>query len=460
MSRAAFLAAPLLLAACAHAPTTPPAVSAQQEWEGRLGTATEVVPAWWRGFRDPVLTSLIAEAEARNVDLRLAAERVLQARAMRRAAAAELFPDTSVQISTSAASGSRTGSDSAAGAFGIAWEPDISGRLAAARRAASSDLRATQADAEAVRQLLFEEVAGTYIDYRLRETLVAVADRTLAAQEGTLRLTRDRFDFGMASDLDVQRMTALVSQTRAQRTVARAAADADRIRLSYLIATTPQDMATRLRDKVAIPTAEPISVLLSPADVLARRPDVAAAADRYAAAAARRDEAAALRLPSLTLSGLVGLGNDDLGGIFDGGADFASIAANLAMPLLDFGRRKAQLESADSVLRQAALAYEATVRQALQETQTGVVAYLQGQVRERDLAQAADAARKAEELSRLQFLAGTISQLEVLDASRTVYEAEQQHASALADVSLRLVSLYRMMGVAPETTATAEAVPR
>ncbi|WP_423603292.1 efflux transporter outer membrane subunit [Sphingomonas sp. MS122] len=457
MTRTLLLPFPILaiLAGCAQTPAAVPTPSnLPARWEAASPVSTGEIPgAWWSSFDDPVLDGLIDSGQQHNVDLRIAAERVIASHALRRAATAGFFPEIRAEAGVTAAR--RTANDSAGIGLGASWEPDIGGRLSAAVRAARADTGATAADAEAVRLLLIEEITRAYIDYRLQRALIALTTRTVAAQEETLRITRDRFEFGMASALDVERAAALVSQTRSEQAVASEAADADRFRLAYLLSTTPENMTARLATGDAIPAADPLVVLRSPADVLAARPDIRAATARYAATAARRDGAAGLRLPSLSLSGLVGLDAGGIGSLLDGGTTIASVAAALVLPALDFGRRRAELDAADSQLRVAGLDYERVVRSALQETQTGIVSYLQGQMRERELGRAAEAARRAAALSQLQYREGTLSQLEVLDAARTVYQAERDHARALADVSARLVSLHRQMGVAPAAPVTA-----
>ena len=462
-TQALILLAIPVLAGCVHAPAAPPELSVPpSRWEADNLATGETPGEWWTSFGDPVLDRLIDDAQTHNVDLRLAAERVIGSQALRRSATAGLFPELTVQGSSTEArrpTGLGQG-DSASVGLGATWEPDISGRLSAAIRVARANVTASDADARMVRLLLLEEVTRDYIDYRLQRTLANLTARTVAAQEETLRITSDRFTFGMASELDVRRIDSLVAQTRSQSAVAMEAADTARFRLAYLLATTPDDVAVRLGNGDNIPAADPIRVLATPADVLRQRPDIQAAVARYAAAAGERDIAAAARLPSLSLSGLVGLNANGVGSLLDGGTSIASVVAGLVAPIFDFGRRAANVDAADSTLRQAGLSYERTVRTALQETQTAIVSYLQGQVRERELARAADAARRAEALSQIQYREGTLSQLEVLDAARTVYQAERDHAQAVADVSTRLAALYRAMGVAPEEPAVAQVAAR
>jgi len=307
----------LILAGCAHSSAIPPKPGGTPDrWEATMPVATGEMPgAWWSSFDDPVLDAMIDGGMKHNVDLRIAAERVLGSQALRRAATAGLFPDIRAEASANEARGATGLGDAASAGIGAGWEPDISGRLSAAVRAARADIAASAADAEAVRLLLVEEIARAYIDYRLQRRLIALNRSTVDAQEETLRITRDRFEFGMANRLDVERAAALVSQTRSEHAVAAQAAAAARFRLSYLLSETPEAIAARLAGGDVIPVADPLTILRSPADVLGARPDIRLAEARYAASAARRDGAAALRLPSLSLSGLIGLDGNGVGAL-------------------------------------------------------------------------------------------------------------------------------------------------
>jgi outer membrane protein TolC len=183
--------------------------------------------------------------------------------------------------------------------------------------------------------------------------------------------------------------------------------------------------------------------------VIARRPDVQAAQRRLIAAAEQRNVAAALRYPRITLAGLLGVEGARVEDLLDSGTRTYSVSAGLLAPLIDFGRIRAAIDAADAIQEQAYLSYELTARTALQETQTALVLYTQGKLRQRELAQAAESARRAAELARRQYTAGALSLLEVLDAERSVYAVELEAAQATADVSIRLVNVYQSLGLVP-----------
>ncbi len=455
-----------LLAACGHmsppAATLPPTLATGWEAPNQFAIAETAALSWWENYNDPILNALIETALTHNADVRLAAERILQATAYRRGAGRELLPNISgsagiTEDDSDAAANRR---DYADAGLSVSWEIDISGRLTAALRAARANARATVADAEAVRQALTESVTRTYIDYRLQRALLNLTIDTVRAQESTLRLTKDRYELGVAGDLDVQRAQVLLSQTMAQEANARAAADIARFRLATLLASTPSAILDQLGADGPVPMADPIAVLQTPSALLAHRPDVKAARALYDAAAARRQVAAAARWPSLSLFGLLGVEGQDIGAVLDGQTQIRSLGASLTAPIFDFGRLSAQYDAAASELRQAEIVYEQTARGALEEAQTALVLYVQETIRLGRLSDAATAAQKAAEISQLQYTEGTLSQFEVLDADRTVYQAQREEVQSRALMSASLAGLYRSMAFAPDPSQTLAELPQ
>ncbi|MGE0665719.1 MAG: efflux transporter outer membrane subunit [Sphingomonadales bacterium] len=452
------------LAGCAADPKPVPTAELQQSWQGAPeGTrVADVAPrAWWLDFGDPVLDRLIGMAQTRNLDLRLAEARVMEARALRTGARAELFPEL-----TGAAAADRTRArpnqtnpqpTRARNTFGLSlgatWEADLFGRLRSEARAAGADLEASEADRDAVRLTLLAEVARTYMEFRLWQAQAVLAEKNAEAQAGTVRITRARFEQGMGSRLDLERTVAQLSQTRATVPQAREQAESARHRLVLLLATRPEELAAIVPEQSPMPDADALSVLAAPTQVIALRPDIRAAERRLLAAAERVKAAEALRYPQITLSGLLGVESDRIGELFNPGTKIWAAGGSLLQPLFDFGRIRANIDAADARQEQAYLSYELTVRTALQEAQTAIILYTQGVVRQKELAAAVEAAQKASDLAHRQYQEGTLSLLEVLDAERTLYEAETDWTQATADVAMRLVSVYQTMGVVPPAAA-------
>lgn len=451
-----------LLAACSQ-PVKRLPDDMQGSWidaEHGTSAADAVALTWWRAFDDSTIDALVEMAQQRNLDLRVAEARVREVRAQRRETVANLAPQIDASIDGERSSGrtSASGSeavmeDTATAGASVSWEIDLFGRLRAEARAANAELRAVEADRDGVRLTLIAEVVRSYLEFRLYQVQTELAARNAQAQEETVRITRARFDQGFASRLDLERTLASLRSTRAQIPQSRELAESARYRLVLLTASTPEALNGLLpaptTDPADLPDSDAESVLLTPADVIARRPDVQAAERRLIAAAEQRNVAAALRYPRITLAGLLGVEDDRVENLLDTGTRTWSVSAGLLAPLIDFGRIRAAIDAADAVQEQAYLTYEQTARTALQETQTALVLYTQGKLRQQELAQAAQSARRAAQLARRQYTAGALSLLEVLDAERSVYSVELDEAQATADVSIRLVNVYQSMGLVP-----------
>lgn len=449
------LAVLLALTGCASsAPTKLPSSEFQQGWESAPAAerSASVDAAWWRSFGDPVLDALMAQAERRNLDLRIAEARIREARALRQGARAELFPQLNGTAGIGYGRTALANEERISASIGAeaSWEADIFGRLRKTANAADADWAATVAERDGVRLSLAAEVARAYLEYRLYRTQHTIAGANTKAAEETLRIAQARFAQGVSSRLDVERTLSSLSETRARAAQLAELAESSRHRLVLLLATTPAELAAVLPEAGALPSANALGVLLTPTEVIGLRPDVRVAEARLLAAISRREAAEALRYPRITLGSMLGLqSGSEASALLSGGSLIWSIGANLLAPLLDFGRIRATIDAADARQEQAYLSYELTARTGLQEVQTALILYTQGEIRRTELAAATDSARKAAALARRQYAEGTLSLLEVLDAERTLYALELQAAQATADVSLRLVRLYQTMGLMP-----------
>jgi outer membrane protein TolC len=457
-----------------------------------VGVAAELDRTWWLAFNDATLNQLMRDALQRNLDLRAASARVLEANASRKSSNAQLWPrfDAALDVTRARAlsrdSAEEAQSESprttAQAGVNASWDVDISGRLRHAARAADADLQALEADQEAVRLAVLAEVARNYIEYRQYVAQYTLAQKNSEAQRSTVRITQARFREGMASRLDLERAQTQFFTTKATVPQALEQMEASRARLALLLATSPEllektlprasevkaaadiaaDSSKTEADKKqfgeavsdatlqAIPDANADMVLLTPAQVLAQRADVRAAERRLASASERLQAAGALRYPTLNLAGMIGVASDDVGDLFSANDTRVwSASGGLLAPLFDFGRIRAQINAADARQQQAYVAYEQTVRSALADTQTAIFYYTQGVQRQRALADAVTSARKAAELAHRNYTEGALSLLDVLVAEQSLYDSELAWSQATANVSLRLVALWQAMGVVP-----------
>jgi NodT family efflux transporter outer membrane factor (OMF) lipoprotein len=403
---------------------------------------------WWEGFDDPSLDRLVTLALEDNLDLAAAAERIREQRANRRQASSVLLPAVVLSGSHEKARNAGDGRDEDYFyGLDLAWELDLFGRLRALTRAAQANQQAAVADFQALRVSLIADVASTYLDYRLALREEAIAQRATQAQAETARITQIRFDQGTASGFDVERFNAQVDITRAAIPAARARAANARYTLAYLLNRDQAEIDEILQAEERIPgipeDSRVLALLEIPASSLRGRADVRSAELRMLAAGEELNAARALRYPQLTLGGLIGVEQG-------ASATSWSLSGQLLQPLVDFGQIRSIIDATDSRQRQSLLAYQSSLINALRETRTAITTYAQGLDRQRMLDQAVRSSTRATELARRQYDSGTVSLIEVLDAQRTLFDAQLSEVQASTDVLLRWVEIYRTLGLAPE----------
>lgn len=449
-----------------HAPKTmPPAAWNTDPGTGLAMTNTNLgaLAHWWTTFDDPVLTDLIARAQAGNQDVRQAVARVRQARAQRGIARAAELP--TIEASGSA---SRTRSSGQAGngrlsnlyANGLdaSWDADLFGGQRRTLEAATATWQASQEDLRDVLVTLCSEVALRYVDVRAYQTRLSITESNLASQVKTYDITRWRYEAHLVTQLDVDQARLGLEQTRATLPALQTGLDQARHQLAKLLGLEPEALHALLKERRPLPvTAHDIALRL-PADVLRQRPDIRRTERQLAAQTAEIGVAAAARYPNFTLSGSIGLEALEAGNLYTLGARTASGAAAAGWTLFDGGKIR-QTIAVQTALQEEALAlYQATVLTALQEVEDALVAYANEQARRRALTDAAQAAQSAFALARDRYASGLIDFEAVLTTQQSLLAVQDSLASSEATVISDLIRLYRALGGGwtdlPPATAT------
>lgn len=401
---------------------------------------------WWQRFDDPLLTTLITDALTHNTDLRTAQAALAQARARRDRARAGWFPSLDAGAG---ARESRTGSVSNeryTASLDASWEPDLFGATQGTVNAADADLAASTATRDGVRIALAAEVALAYVEVCTNHLRRDIAQRNLAAQDETLALAGWRAEAGLASELEVAQARAAREQTQAQLATRDTALTTARHRLAVLTGRPPSALDDLLAAPRPIPRAGSAPDTGIPANTLRRRPDVRAAEQRLLAESARLRATRAARYPSLTLGGSLGIEALSAGALTSGGTSTRSLLASLSVPLLDGGRRRADVAAQLAVREQTLAAYEATLLGALQDVENAL-ATRRGAARRIDaLRAAADAAGTAATLARHRHAVGSIDFASLLDSERTLLSVEDSLAATIADETSAAISLYKALG--------------
>lgn len=399
--------------------------------------------AWWQKFNDPLMTALIQEAWQANPDLASAQASVKAARAQGVIAGASLLPSLASSGSARTANGSGT---SLSAGMDASWELDFFGANRLANAAAQSDLKAAEAGYEDVKASLAAEVASAYVNLRLAQARLGVAQQNSRSRKETVNLTDLRQRAGLSSGLEVEQSKLSLGQTQAQIPALEGAVARSKYALAVLTGKTPDALDQRLKLAKPIPNATGRLMAEIPANTLRQRPDIRAAEYRVAAASTRVGEAKANLNPSFNLAGSLSLAGKNLEDLFDINHLARSLLASISAPLFDGGRLKQQVVVRDAAYEQAVAAYQKTVLSALQEVATNFATLAALQKQQPILAQNLQLARSAENLARLSYNAGTADFQNVLDAQRSVLSVQESLLSAQADASLALISLYKAVG--------------
>ncbi|HEX2543822.1 MAG TPA: efflux transporter outer membrane subunit [Ramlibacter sp.] len=443
------LAAALLLAGCsmiprierpaAPVPATFPAPSAQQ------GTAAAEI-AWQDFFGDARLRGLIETALRNNRDLRVAALNIAQARAQFDIRNADRLPSVGGNLSASRApnaQGNQANTFTANLAIS-SWEIDFFGRIASLSEAALAQYLATDEGRNAAQVALVASVANTWLSLAADEELLALTRQTLATREESLRLTRLRFENGASSEIDFRLAQSLFESARATLAQLQRQRATDLNALGLLLgeALPPEYQVGLTTAGLELPDV-PAGV---PSEVLVRRPDVRQAEQQMLAANANIGAARAAFFPRISLTAGLGTASPDLSGLFSGGSWGYTVAPGLLQPIFDAGRNRASLAVAE-VSRDIAVAqYERAIQQAFRD----VADALAGRATWGDQVQAQANVVEAESvrfrLARLRYENGVASYLDLLDAQRSLFTAQQGLVQARLARLQNQVQLYRSLG--------------
>jgi multidrug efflux system outer membrane protein len=465
-------AAALLAASCTLGPdyVRPPVAPPERWLQAPEEQASIADIAWWNLFQDEALRELIEIALAENRDLQIAVERIEEARARYGFSSSALWPQvdlrgTGGQLRTSEGSLTHT-PEAGTGenpidlynvGLGLSWEIDLFGRIRRANEAELALLLATEEARRGVAMTLVAEVARAYVELRDFDSRLAISRRTLESRREYVGLSRDRFEGGVTSEVDwrqaeaeLHRVEALVFQN--EKLVAQKENE-----LSLLLGRPPAAIprGTTLEAQ-AIPPAIPAGL---PSALLDRRPDIREAEQRLVSENARIGEAKALLFPTLSLTGSYGYASTDIETFLESASRSWNLLGNLLQPIFHAGANRRRVEVTESRQRQALYAYERTILQALREVEDSLVGlHKSGEERGAQALRVA-AERKVVELSELRYRGGVAAYLEVLDAQRSLFDAELSETASRRAVLGAFIQLYKALGGGwtPEETDAAHA---
>jgi NodT family efflux transporter outer membrane factor (OMF) lipoprotein len=461
----------LLLLGCAspRPPTTPELPMREGPYRQAAVAAAPQAPTpdadTWRRFEDPVLEQLLARAREANLDVRIAEQRVRQARAGTTALASRLWPTVSV---TSSASDQRSGlpadfkrgmADARAfrGALDIGWELDLAGAARAAAEGARADALAADAGVEVAQWLASTEVARQYLLWQGARVRLLQLESLLKSQEETERLIRGRQAQGIGSELDVARASGDTAALAAQLPPLRTFILTTEHQIDVLLGRSPTNPDLSWRQaRPALSTVPAVSAG-QPIELLERRPDMRVALHQLRAESARLRESQADQWPRLFLSAVLGQQDLRLNGINLAPVSYSNAALLFTAPVFNAGRLRAAVERQSARERTAALQVERAALTALQDVENSLVALNQAHQRHEQLSAVNTSRQATARHAAALHREGQIDRLQLLEAQRGQLAAELELTDSHTQRVLGVVQLIRALGggwAATPTVAT------
>jgi multidrug efflux system outer membrane protein len=427
--------------------------------ENGQAQATESVAAdWWKAYNDPALDALMAEALAHNRDLALAAARIEEVRANLGLTEANRYPEVGIDgnIGRSRVTGKGNmpaESELTNSNFKLdlraAWEVDLWGRYRAASAAARADLLATEFARHGIQSSLTSAVAQSYFGLAALDANLKLAQDTLANRHEAVKLQRLRFEGGVSSELLLRQAEAEAASIEVSLAQFAQQVRQQELALAVLLGRDPRALTQAFVTRgaglfqLALPPAIPSGL---PSDLLLRRPDLRQAEQKLLSSQARIREAGAAIYPNLSLTANLGSESKALSDLFTSPANIWGLAAGISQTIFNAGRTEAAVNAAGARQDQALIAYEQAVQTAFKEVLDALISHRQARETGTAEAERTKALKRAAELADLRFQNGVSNYLEVLDARRNLFQAEQGSIEARYAQLVATANLFKAMG--------------
>ncbi|HLY97909.1 MAG TPA: efflux transporter outer membrane subunit [Candidatus Angelobacter sp.] len=462
----ATMAAALLLAlltGCAvgpkyHRPDAAVAPSWKEEPPWRVANPQDSIPkgAWWNIFGDEELARYEAQAIKANQTLEIARNQLQQARASVRITLSGLYPQLNAGLTGQRVRAS-AGRPVTAGVplahpstnndflipFNLSWEADVFGVGRRSVESANALYQASAASLENVRLIVTSEVAADYFNLRELDAEIAVVDAAVEYQEKALVVVDNRHDGGVASGLDVAQQETLLNSSRTQARLLRQQRAQFEHAIAALVGVPASVFSVPAKPLATAPPVVPAGV---PSDVLERRPDIAQAERQMAAQNAQIGVAKAAYYPSFGITGAGGFENSVPGKILNGPSGFWALGANVAEAVLTGGKRKAQVDFANSAYGSAVASYRQTTLTAFQEVEDGLSGLGVLSQAADTQKQAVDAAQRALTIANQRYVGGLVTYLDVVTAEQILLDNQRLAAQILGQRLVTSVALVKALG--------------
>lgn len=451
----------LLLAGCAVGPDYErPSLTTPEGWRSGSALPDNEKPeelanlAWWKQLEDPVLDALVGEALANNRDLKIAAARVDEAAGVLGSTRAQLFPQLGASLNGSRAQASNAGvtpipvtvdrvNSQYSAALNVGWEIDLFGRLRRATEASRAELLSSEESRRGLALSLAATVANSYISLRDLDGELEIARQTLKTREESLRIFDLRYKGGVVSEMEVAQVRSEMEAARIAVTNLELSVTQQENALSALLGRLP---GTIMRGKTLAEMGLPLPPVSLPASVLERRPDIRQAEQNLIANNARIGVAKAAYFPIVSLTGLLGSSSVAFSNLFTGPAKIWSYGADLTMPIFNAGAIAGQVQSAEARQVQALEQYRKAVENAFREVDDALIGGSKSREALDSRIRQVDALKIYARNAKLRYEGGYSSFLEVLDAERSLFQAQIYESQARGQALIAATTLYKVLG--------------
>ncbi len=456
-----------LLAGCAvgpdyHRPDMPLPDRYQSAMQQRSATRPASFAVWWEGFNDPLLSRLVSDALAQNLDIAQASARMAQARAGLGAATAALLPSGNIsgqasrayqsvetplgQVLSSTPDYNRYGNAYETNLNAV-WEIDVFGGLRRGRQSALADYQASEAGVAATRLAVAAQTADIYITLRGLQARLAIAEAQVRTRQELLEKVQLLHSKGVAPEYQVRQSEGELAQVQATVPELLTGIDAAMNALDVMLGTPAGTHRTELTSAGTIPQAPLITSTGTPGDLLRRRPDIIVAERHLAASSARIGVAISEYYPKFSLSALLGSATAVSGdNLFSSGASQSAGVLGLRWRLFDFGRINAQIDQAKGQEAEALAAYRLSVLRATEDVENAFSALVNRENQTAALVKGEASLASARQSSFVAFRQGTASLIDVLHNDETLLQISDARAQAQTESARAAVATFRALG--------------
>lgn len=441
----------LLLSGCMIGPDyVRPEVDAPAAWRVSEEDAKDLAnAAWWEQFNDPVLNDLVATALRENKDLMIASARIDEFAGRYGVTRSQMFPqlgagyDVNKQKNTLPGTTEKGIYNTYEAFLGASWEIDLWGKIRRQSEAARAQIVASEEGRQGVILSLVSGVASAYLNLRSQDRLLEITNDTAASRGASYKIFQDRYTGGVISILELSQNRSQYEEALASVPVFEKNIAQQENALSVLLGHNPGPI---LRGKTISALTLPAIPEGLPSSLLERRPDIREAEQQLIAANAQIGAAKAAYFPTISLTGIAGVASGGLSNLFSGASRVWQYGAAVNLPIFTAGGLAGQLQVAEAQQQQALFAYQKAIQNAFREVNDALVDQEKTRVQLEAQRKQVASLREYADTARLRYDNGYTSYIEVLDAQRSLFNAELSFTQTQQAQLQAMINLYKAMG--------------